>query len=52
MEEKVSDPLARLAHDFQDAGAELGELIQEQNAAVSQGDFSRLGDIPTPTNPA
>src|ERR1051325_8752096 len=36
----------RLAHHFEDARAKLGELVQEQDAAMRQGDLTRLRDIP------
>jgi hypothetical protein len=34
-----------LAHDFQHAWTELGQLIQEKHAAVSQADLARKGPI-------
>ncbi len=35
----------RLAHHFEDACSEFGEFIEEQDAAMSEGDFSGLGDV-------
>jgi len=34
-------------HCFQDPSFELGELIQKQNVIVREGDFPRLGVLPT-----
>jgi hypothetical protein len=41
-----------LTQHFKDARAELGELIQEQNASVRKRDFSGFRNIATPTRPA
>jgi hypothetical protein len=35
----------RLAHHFEDARAEFGKLVQEQDATVCEGDFAGLRDI-------
>ena len=32
----------RLAHDFQDAHAKLGQLVQEEHAAVGQRDLAGM----------
>ena len=38
------EELAGAAADFEDATAEFGKLIQEEDAAMCEGNFSGLGD--------
>lgn len=35
----------RLAHDFEDARAEFGEFVEEEYAAMGEGDFAGTGPI-------
>ena len=41
----------RLAHHLQHARAEFGQLVQEQHAAVRQGDLARVGLVAAPHQP-
>ena len=41
----------RLAQDFQDALAELGQLVQKEDAAVRQRDFARVGHVAAADQP-
>ena len=34
----------RLAQDFEDVARELGELVEEEDAVVGEGDFARAGN--------